>query len=151
MSLITCRSGMHRKLHPSDWVLALLCAWLAPVAVGALVIGLHLLVSTAAAEASMPLVRMSSYFLATGLIISPAFTWIGLVMALPLLLGLQASGFFGLLPSIIVGAATGTVAAWLMGGVGSAVGPAFGIFGCLLFWIALRLRRGDLFGGGEPA
>ncbi|WP_114967137.1 hypothetical protein [Alkalilacustris brevis] len=145
MSIMTCRTGLHRNLQTSDWIVALLSAWLAPVALGAVVILLHLIVSTAAAETAMPLVRMSSYFLATGLIISPAFTWIGLGMALPLLLGLQATGWFGLLPSMAVGATTGALAAWFMGGVGSVVGPAFGVFGCLLFWLALRLRRRDLF------
>jgi hypothetical protein len=88
---------------------------------------------------------MTSYFLATALIISPAFTWIGLAVSLPAVLGLLARGWFGWLPALLTGGLAGAIAAALLGGAGSAVGPSLGILGAILFRSVLRARRPELF------
>ena len=144
MSVLSSEPRAHRTLRLWDWGIAYMAAWLAPLALGLLMIVFHMLVSTALAGTGAPMFRMASYFLATALTISPAFTWIGLSLSVPIVLGLLMRGWFGWLPAILAGAASGTMATALMGGLGSAIGPAFGAGAGLVFWLTLHWRRPDL-------
>jgi len=142
--------GAHRALRWRDWGIAWLAAWLAPFGVGisAILLGPILLLpllSGMLPDAGLDYLRLLSWVVATALFISPAFTWIGLLVLLLLSVPMLALGRFGWLSAIIAGAAAGLLATGLLGGMGAAIGPVFGAGAALVFRAVLKARRPELF------
>lgn len=141
MSLLRSARGAHRRLDWRAWALAGLVAWLAPVAAGVVLGGLAGLAGRLLAPDAAPGLELVLYISATALVISPAFAWIGLLILLPLLHALAAVGWLGWLPALAAGALAGELAATLLGGLGSLVGPMYGLVSAtILRAVLVRLR-----------
>ena len=145
MSALRCAPGAHRALALRDWILGYSVAWLAPAGVGLILAGLYGVMALLTPGPGWVALHFASYMLATALVISPAFSWIGLALSLPLVIWLMGRGRFGWLSALACGLLTGEVAAAIMGGLGSFVAGGFGMMAALTLWAVLWLRRPDLF------
>jgi hypothetical protein len=107
--------------------------WLAPAPLGAAGLALARLLPDG--EGALLLLVAG-----TALALSPAFSWIGWLIALPVVAALLHRGWFGWLPAAATGATAGMIAAKV---VGSEVAAPFGL-------VMLVLLRGVL-GNVRPA
>ena len=86
-------------------LLSFLVLWIAPVGLGLIGLLLAVVVGRLWAEPALGL-----WFIASGLIFSPLYSWIGWLVALtPVMLALQ-QGWFGWVVAIAIGAGSGLVA-----------------------------------------
>ena len=145
MSALWSSQRAPRALGARDWAAAILVTWLVPLVLSLPVIGIHQVLFHIVPDAAVPELRMFSYYLATALIISPAFSWIGLLFLVPVVVLLVARGWFGWLSALLAGALTGSLATAIMGGPGSVVGLIFGAGAGIILRAALQIRRPDLF------
>jgi len=105
-------------------------AWLAPAAIGAALQALLWSFGTQTwGEAWLML-----WALAALLILSPAFTWFGLVLAAPLTAILMDRGWFGWLPALGLGTVIGAALGWL---IGTPLALPFGAATALVLRLAL--------------
>lgn len=119
------------------WIMAGIVGWLWSVPVGLGLWGLAALLGKVSAEAA--LVPMGA---ALFLIFAPAFSWVGLVIALPMALGAARRGLFGPASAALIGALAGALAAWVIGGTNAALTAPFGAITLLIVQgIMARTRR----------
>ena len=118
--------------------IAFAAAWVAPVLPGALMLGLApRLLSGDLALAAMAI--------GTAFVFSPLYSWIGLVIALPMVVGLMSQGRFGWAMALAAGLAAGVLATPLVGGLGPLVAPMMGAAMLSVLHAVLRAARPAAF------
>ncbi|NUB44071.1 hypothetical protein GEU84_006740 [Fertoebacter nigrum] len=109
--------------------------WLAPAPLGAAGLALARLLPDGGGTFVLLVVG-------TALALSPAFSWIGWLIALPVVAALLHRGWFGWLPAAATGATAGMIAAKV---VGSDVAAGFGLVMLILLRGVLGLVRPAAF------
>ena len=119
---------------PRDWLLAGLIGWFWSVPFGLALWLVAVVLGNLLPE--LALVPMAG---ALFLLFAPAFSWIGLVIALPMAVGAARQGRFGPGSAALIGAVAGGLAAWVLGGTNAAVTAAFGAITLLIIRATLTL------------
>lgn len=107
--LLSTRYG-YRLLGLLGLIKALLITWLLPGAIAAIALGAQKLLNTPALGDGFLLLWASTYLL----MMSPVLSWLGLLLAAPLVVVLLNRGWFGWIPALALGIACGAVTAYLM-------------------------------------
>ena len=119
-----------------DWAFAGMIGWFWSVPVGLVLWGVAVAVGQMSAEAALIPMAASLF-----LLFAPAFSWLGLVLALPVAVAAARRGLFGPASAALIGATAGGMAAGILGGTDARVVAAFGAVTLVLIWAALRLIR----------
>ncbi len=110
MSLLLSGPDGYRMLSFKGLLKALLIVWLLPSALAAVALGLQWLFNTIS-------LGPGGIMLWTGTILllaSPILSWLGLVLAAPIVTALMDRGWFGWIPALTLGLIVGGIIAWLM-------------------------------------
>ncbi len=91
--------------------LAALIAWLGPAAVGAVLLAVQWLAGSQTWGDGW----LMLWALSVLLLLSPALSWFGLMLAAPFIAILMDRGWFGWIAALALGIAVGAVIGWLMG------------------------------------
>ncbi|SIT02605.1 hypothetical protein SAMN05421774_104182 [Gemmobacter megaterium] len=129
------RSGPATRLP--GWAVAALIGWLWSVPVGLLLWLASTLVG--ALDTGIALGLMGA---ALAGVFAPAYSWVGLVIALPVAVLADRRGWFGPVSALVIGAGAGVVAAAFLGGTSAALTAVFGAITLLIVRRALRLAPG---------
>jgi hypothetical protein len=113
MSLLFSAPDGYASLRFRGLLLGLIIAWLLPSSVAAMALAVQWLLGTPAMGDGFLMLWAGSYLL----LISPALSWLGLVLAAPLVAILMDRGWFGWIPALMLGILCGGVTAVLMGHV----------------------------------
>jgi hypothetical protein len=116
-----------------DWAVAAGIGWVWSVPVGLVLwVGASLLKGVASDAA---LYVMGA---ALALVFAPAFSWVGLALALPAAFVAARQGWLGLPGAVAIGALSGAVAASILGGTSAIFTAGFGAITLAIMWGALR-------------
>ncbi len=110
MILLTSARDGYKMLGFAGLLKALLVVWLLPSAVAAVALGVQWLFHTTAYGAG----GMMAWAASMLLLMSPVLSWLGLVLAGPIVAALMDRGWFGWIPALILGLIVGGITAWLM-------------------------------------
>lgn len=99
------RSAAQRPLPLGTLVLWTAVLWLAPLLVGLIGLGMFMAIGKTWADAGLGV-----WFVANALFFSPLFSWIGWLIALPMVALALQRGWFGWGPAAGIGAAAGAMA-----------------------------------------
>lgn len=106
---------------PRAWALAGLIGWFWSVPLG---LALWLIaVVLGQIQAELALLPMAG---ALVMLFAPAFSWVGLLIALPMAVGAARRGLFGPASALVIGALAGALAAWAIGGTSALLTAPFG-------------------------
>lgn len=108
--------------------------WLLPAVLAALALGVQMLVGSQSFGGGYLMLWATSVLV----LISPAFSWFGLVLVSPLVAILLDRGWFGWLPALALGVAAGGAVGWLLN---SALAVSFGA----ILLMGLRAALGRLY------
>jgi hypothetical protein len=111
MMLLASTPGGYAMLRFRGLAFGLLWAWLLPsVAAGAALILQNLFQTQTMGDGALMLWTLSYLVL-----ISPALSWLSLVLAAPLVVALMERGWFGWIPAVALGIVVGGLLAYLTG------------------------------------
>ena len=127
------------------WAWAYLAAWAVPPAIGALLVAVYLPVAAVLPGDRAEGLLLGLYMGATALLISPAFSWIGLLLSVLPMLALAAAGWLGWVPALACGALSGWAAAALLGGIDSLTGPLYGLAAAAILRGTLQRLHPSMF------
>lgn len=119
---------------PRDWLLASLVGWFWSVPFGLALWLVAVVLGNLLPE--MALLPMAG---ALFLLFAPAFSWVGLLIALPMAVGAARRGWFGPGSAVVIGAVAGGLAAWALGGTNALVTAVFGAVTLLIIRATLTL------------
>lgn len=119
MSLLRSAPNGYERLGFRGLALSVLVTWLAPSVVAVLALGVQKLLGTPSWGDRYLLLWASTYLM----ILSPILSWLGLILAAPIVAAMMDRGWFGWIPALVLGVAAGCVIAVLMG---HAVAISFG-------------------------
>ena len=109
------------------WLLAGLIGWVWSVPFGLLLWLVAVVLGKLVPElALMPMAA------ALFLLFAPAFSWVGLLIALPMAVGAARRGLFGPGSAALIGTVAGGLAAWALGGTSEVVTAVFGVITLLI-------------------
>lgn len=111
MSLIGSAPHGYERLGFRRLSVALLVVWLLPSVVAALALGAQKLLGMPQWGGRYLLLWASTFLM----LLSPVLSWLGLILAAPIVAVLMDRGWFGWIPALLLGVAAGTVIALLMG------------------------------------
>lgn len=149
MAMLASARGGQRLLGWRDWLAALLVVWIAPALLGAGLVGLGMLFGgpefREAADAGASQALIVLFLLGYVLLFSPVLSWIGLLIALPLVWMLLRFGLAGWLNMASMGAIAGLLAAGAVQGFHPLLPMVFGTLAALGFRAMLRARKPQAF------
>ncbi len=111
MSLLGSAPDGFSTLGWRRFLMAAGVAWLAPALLGALMLAVQWLLGTQGYGDGW----LMLWALSVLMLLSPALSWFGLVLAAPAVAVLMDRGWFGWVPALALGIAAGGVTGWLMG------------------------------------
>lgn len=111
MSLLFSTPEGYGLLRFRGLLIALLTTWLLPSVLALLALGAQKLLNSPSWGDGFLLLWATSYLL----LMSPALSWLGLMLAAPLVAILMDRGWFGWIPALLLGLLCGGVTAYLMG------------------------------------
>ena len=126
-----------------DWLAVTLLAWLAPPILGVALLLTHLVLIAAAGLFGATLPESVAGFFAFSLIavFAPILSWIGFLVALPIILLVLRQGWGGWGSFVLGGLTVGALIAFLIGGGSELVVVPIGVLSALTWrWAMGRLR-----------
>jgi hypothetical protein len=110
MILLTSTRNGYQMLGFAGLLKALLIVWLLPSALALVALALQGLFGTVALGSGGMMLWAATMLL----LMSPVLSWLGLVLAGPIVAALMERGWFGWTPALVLGLAVGALTAWLM-------------------------------------
>ena len=140
--------GRERKLTFADWAIASVAVWLGALPLGAALVALSMAISAvldlgAPDEGAHPLIL--PFVIGYILFFSPMFSWIGLLLALPLVWLLLRKGAGGWSSFALLGAVAGTAAGLMIPGFVTLLAAIHGTLAALAFRWILKIRQPEVF------
>lgn len=136
-----------------DWAVAYLSAWLAPVPLGVALLVVPLLVLWAfeALGVAAPFEDAISLAFGIGWVVmfAPMLTWVGLVIAAPVVWLVLRLGWGGWVSFVLGGVGAGYIAAALVGGMAPLIPTASGAVIAVILRAILGWLRPAVFGSDE--
>ena len=145
MAALRSARGGDRSLRWRDWLAGYGATWVLPVPIGLAVAVLAMLyrVPFEALGLAIPAETVASYAFGLGMVMMmmPMFSWLGLVLSVPIVWAVLRMGLGGWLSFGIGGGATGALAAAALGGMAAPVPIGVGVLSGLFFRQMLRWLR----------
>ena len=110
MTLLTSAPQGYAVIRLGGLLRALLLIWLMPAAIGALALAVQWLLNTPALGGA----GLMAWATTVLLVLSPLLSWLALVLAAPFVAALLDRGWFGWIPALLLGMASGGVLAYLL-------------------------------------
>ena len=143
-ALRSARRG-DRAMTLRDWLTSYGATWLLPIPVGLAMAILAILWRWPFETLgwAIPADEASAYVFGVGMVVIfvPAFSWLGLIISVPLVWLVLRLGCGGWLSFGLGGAASGRLAAAMLGGMAAPVPVGIGVLSGLAFWSILRWLR----------
>ena len=142
-----------RALRWRDWLVGYGATWVLPVPVGLIMTVVAILYRWPfdALGRDIPVEPVASYAFGLGMVLMmlPMFSWLGLLLSVPIVWVVLRLGLGGWLSFAIGGGTTGALAAAALGDMAAPVPMGVGVLSALFFRQILRWLRPEAFAPGK--